>query len=166
MRAIFFEAFMHAWLDFLQRNRASSLVQEAMLAFSGRAQLAGRDIDDAIGKTQFDAVVRLDFRKDVDGIAIADHRLILGFDCQYRADYAVRFEFRVICTDLIKEVDAGFLEPTDVIRMVDDFHLICFIVLGDVDIGFQFIFQKSSSLRQFIRDMKDLSLMNCLFSCR
>jgi hypothetical protein len=49
--------------------------------------------------------------------------------------------------------------------MVDDFHLICFIVLGDVDIGFQFIFQKSSSLRQFIRDMKDLSLMNCLFSC-
>ena len=66
-----------------------------MLAFSGRAQLAGRDIDDAIGKTQFDAVVRLDFRKDVDGIAIADHRLILGFDCQYRADDAVHFEFRV-----------------------------------------------------------------------
>ena len=57
MIPILFEASMYMWLDFLQRNRSASLVQEAMLAFAGRAQLASCDIDDAVGQTQFDSVV-------------------------------------------------------------------------------------------------------------
>ncbi|MPM78125.1 hypothetical protein SDC9_125136 [bioreactor metagenome] len=66
----------------------------------------------------------------------------MRFDGKDWADDAGFFQFCIIRADLVKKVHAGLLEPTDVIGVVDDLHLICFVILGDVDIGVQFIFQK------------------------
>jgi len=146
MLPIIFEALMHMWLDFLQRNGAARFVQEAMLAFAGRPQLAGCDIDDAVVQTQFDTVVRIDFGQDINGIPETDHRFVMRFDGKHWAVDAGFLQSGIIRADLVEEIHAGLLEPTDVIGVVDDLHLVRFVVLREVDIGFQFIFQKSSSM--------------------
>ncbi|MPN46376.1 hypothetical protein SDC9_193962 [bioreactor metagenome] len=60
----------------------------------------------------------------------------MRFDGKDWADDADFFQIRIIRADLVEEVHAGFLKPTDVIGVVDDLHLVRFVVLGEVDIGF------------------------------
>jgi hypothetical protein len=131
-----FETVMDIGMQPFQGERAAFLVQETVLAFPGCAQFTGNGIQDAVAQRQFHAVIGFDARQNIDGITEADHGFVLRFHREHRAGDAQFFHFCVIRTDLIKKVDARFFEPTDVIRMVDDFHLICFVILGQVYIGF------------------------------
>lgn len=101
------------------------------------AELTGFVVHNFVGESQFDAVEFFNRCVNIYEISKADHGPVFTGDLHNRTD-KLHFMFQNIVgkTDLFQKVRTRFFKPADVIGVVNDIHLVGFIILGFMLIGF------------------------------
>lgn len=117
-----------------QGRRPEVAIQEGVPRLAGRARLAGPGVDDTVGDGQTQTRIRF-YRRDYrDAFPVTDARLIFAGDSEHRDDDAAFLHLVVAEAGALKEVGSGFLEPADVVRMMDHAHLVGFIILDLMEV--------------------------------
>lgn len=124
-------------VHFFQRDRSTGGVKKTVGGGTCRAEYAGLVIDDFIRKGQLDSVKLFYSCVNIYEVTEADHSAILASDFHNRTDkFHFLFQNIIGKTNLFQKIRTCFLEPADVVGMMNDIHLICFIILGFVLICF------------------------------
>lgn len=131
------EGFVKIGSSTLHVDDAALFVQDAVAAVAGAAQLAGLGIPDFVDTAEANAGILGQLHHDGNILSEMGHGLVLCGDADHRHNEVSALHFGVAQTQLIHPVNAGFLEPADIIGVMDDGHLVGLIVLNVVDIWFE-----------------------------
>ena len=119
-------------------------IDEAVAAVAGAAHLAGRLVENVVVQRHAHAVVLGDRGLNADRFTEFGHGLILAGDLEDGAAVACGLDAVVAEAELLEQIDAGLLEPADVVRVMDDTHAVGLVVL---DLVFTGVHENTSILR-------------------
>ena len=99
-------------------------IDEAVAAVAGAAHLAGRLVENVVVQRHAHAVVLGDRGLNADRFTEFGHGLILAGDLEDGAAVACGLDAVVAEAELLEQINAGLLEPADVVRVMDDTHAV------------------------------------------